>query len=227
MSEGIDGAQLDQHNTVVRATLERRSTRSFVPGEPLNPELLALILRCGLAAPSSKNARPWRFHVVTDTRKLVQLANTVEAAEGSDTYVPHDPRTGLPRPEYESTVPESAEVLRRCAAGIFVENRGVFSRGRRTLIGVSREALAASMVGYALEVLGVGAAVENMLLAAHSLSLGATFMGDVLIGEQSISESLGVVGDLMGVVALGYPAERLPSRPEQFDPLDPTTVVWH
>lgn len=218
---------MDQHNTVVRAALERRSTRSFTPGEPIDSDLLGLIVRCGLAAPSSKNARPWRFHVVSDTRTLVQVAKTVETAAGSDTYVPHDPQTGLPRPEYESTVAESAEVLRTCAAGIFVENRGVFSRGRRTLIGVSREALAASMVGYGLEVLGVGAAVENMLLAAHSLGLGATFMGDVLIGEQSISEALGIVGDLMGVVALGYPAERLPSRPEQFDPLDPTAVIWH
>ena len=218
---------MDQYNTVIRATLERRSTRSFLSGEPLAPDLLALIVRCGLAAPSSKNARPWRFHVVTEPRTLRQVSATVEAAEGSDQYVPHDPKTGLPRPEYQSTVQESAEVLRTCVAGIFVENRGVFSRGRRTLIDVSREALAASMVGYGLELLGVGAAIENMLLAANSLGVGATFMGDVLIAEQPISESLGFVGDLMGVVALGYPAEWPASRSDQFDPFDPTTVVWH
>lgn len=227
MATRIDRSAMDRNNLVVRAVLERRSTRSFVQSETLDPDLLALIVRCGLAAPSSKNARPWRFHVVTDPQTLRQLAATVEAAVGSDEYVPHDPRTGRPRPEYHSTVAESAEVLRTCAAGIFVENRGVFSRGRRTLIEVSREALAASMVGYGLEVLGVGAAIENMLLAAQSLGLGATFMGDVLIGEQRISESLLVVGDLMGVVVLGYPAEQPPTRPEQSDPFDPAGVVWH
>ncbi len=218
---------MDRNNIVVRAVLERRSTRSFVQGETLDRDLLALVVRCGLAAPSSKDARPWRFHVVTDPKTLRQLAATVEAAAGSDEYVPHDPKTGRPHPEYHSTVSESAEVLRTCAAGIFVENRGVFSRGRRTLIEVSRETLAASMVGYGLEVLGVGAAIENILLAADSLGLGATFMGDVVISEQSISTSLELVGDLMGVVALGHPAERPPARRHEFDPYDPARVVWH
>lgn len=82
-----------------------------------------------MAAPSSKNSMPWRLHVVSDRELLSRLADAVTTHRGRATYVPHDPLTGLPRPEYTSTVVDSGQVLRQVPLAIFIENLGPFSRG--------------------------------------------------------------------------------------------------
>ncbi len=212
---------------VIAAMLARRSIREGFDSRPIPGSFLREIVRCGLAAPSSKNAQPWRLHVVTDRATLAALADAVESAEGADEYVPHDPATGLPRPAYVSTVRESAQVLREIAAAIFIENRGLFSNGRSSLADASRRALAESLVGFGLEMIGIGAAVENMWLAAEALGVRVAFMGDVVIAEDDIRRRLGIVGDLAGVLALGFSDVPLPARRQRLDERDAEHVVWH
>ena len=213
-------------NDIVKLILARRSHREFDPTKPVDVERLREIVRCGCTAPSSKNAQPWRFHVVSDATVLKRLADMVEHAEGADSYVPSDPATGLPR-DWESTVAESAQVLRMAPTCIFVENRAAFSGGRATLAKTARTLLADVLVGYTLEVLGVGAAVQNMVVAANALGLQCVYMGDVLIAEPAIRTELGMEGDLAGVLALGYSTEELPPRGHLIDPSDPRRAVWH
>lgn len=212
---------------VIAAMLARRSIREGFDGQPIPEPVLREIVRCGLAAPSSKNAQPWRMHVVTDRATLAALAGAVDRAEGVDEYVPHDPATGRPRPAYVSTVRESAQVLREVAAAIFIENRGLFSNGRAGLIAAARPALAGSLVGFGLEMIGIGAAVENMWLAAEASGVRVAFMGDVVIAEKEIGAALGITGDLAGVLALGFSDVPLPPRRQRLDERDAEHVVWH
>lgn len=213
-------------NETIRSILTRRSTREGLSGDPVDRGILELIVRAGLAAPSSKNAQPWRFHVVEDRDLLDWVADRVVSADGIESYVPHDPLTGLPYPDWGSTVEESADVLRVASAAVFVLNSGRFSRGRDVLGSVPRPALRSAIVGYGLEMMGVGSAIQNMLIAAHSLQLGCAFMGDVVIAEEAIRERFHLEGDLVGVVVLGPISDdssRLPPRT-----VDETGfVTWH
>src|SRR5689334_18937504 len=79
---------------ILDALRRRRSIRYGFDDRPIARGELAEVITCGLAAPSSKNAQPWRFHVVTDRATLRALADAVASAPTIDTYVPHDPRTG-------------------------------------------------------------------------------------------------------------------------------------
>lgn len=212
---------------VIDAMLARRSVREGFDGRPVPAAVIHQIIRCGLAAPSSKNAQPWRMHVVMDRSLLESLAQAVQQAPGAGEYVPHDPETGRPRPAYVSTVRESAQVLRDVSAAIFIENRGLFSAGRGTLATVSRPALAASLVGYGLEMIGIGACVENMWLAAEALGVQVAFMGDVAVADDDIRRYLNIAGDLVGVLALGYSTESIPGRRQSLDESDPDHVIWH
>ena len=56
--------------------------------------------------------------------------------------------------------------------------------------------------------MAVGACIQNMLLAAHSLGLGACWQGEVLNKEKDVKNILGVPEslELMAVVTMGYPA---------------------
>lgn len=213
-------------DTVTDVIIGRRSIRERFSDRPVEPDVLARIVRCGLAAPSSKDARPWRLHVVSDRLVLAELARAVATSPAAGGYVPEDPRTGLPRADYHSTVAESAEVLRQVPAAVFIENRGVFSDGRATVAAADQAHLAGALVGYSLEIVGIGAAIQNMWLAASSAGVGAAFMGDVLVAEQEIRCALGIAGDLVGVLALGYSDEAPRPRPEP-DVEDPSSVVWH
>lgn len=54
----------------------------------------------------------------------------------------------------------------------------------------------------------VGACLQNMLLEAHTLGLGAVWLGEIIKSDREIREVLGL-GDgleLMAVLAIGYPA---------------------
>lgn len=212
---------------ILDAIVNRHSTRDDFTDEPVESIVLEQIVRCGLAAPSSKNARPWRLHVVSDRRILSSLADVIDTAEGIDTYVPHDPRTGKPHPQWVSTVRESAEILRQVTAGIFVENCGTFSNGRQTLAAASHESLVGSLVGYTFELVGIGAAIENMWIGAQSLGVSAAFMGDVVIAEDGIRDRLAIEGDLVGVLALGYSDAIAPALRRSTDTLQGQRVVWH
>lgn len=53
----------------------------------------------------------------------------------------------------------------------------------------------------------MGACIQNMLLAAHALGLGAVWLGEILKNGEGVRTLLGLSADLdlMAVVALGHP----------------------
>ena len=55
----------------------------------------------------------------------------------------------------------------------------------------------------------VGACIQNMLLEAHSLGLGAVWLGEIIKSDEQIRQLLGLGGELelMAVIALGYATE--------------------
>ena len=64
----------------------------------------------------------------------------------------------------------------------------------------------------------MGACIQNLLLAAHALGLGAVWLGEILKNAESVRTLLGAPEqmELMAVVALGHPAER-PLGPKRRD----------
>ncbi len=55
-----------------------------------------------------------------------------------------------------------------------------------------------------------GACIQNMLLMAHSLGLGAVWLGQILKNKDKVNALLGVenVFDLMAVLAIGHPQHK-------------------
>ena len=55
-----------------------------------------------------------------------------------------------------------------------------------------------------------GAAIQNMLLTAESLGLGAVWLGQILKNKHEVNAELGISAryDLMAVIAIGHPAHR-------------------
>ena len=60
------------------------------------------------------------------------------------------------------------------------------------------------------DLLAMGASCQNMLLAAHSLGLGAVWLGQILANKDEVSKLLNAPEnlELVAVLALGYPVEK-------------------
>ncbi len=199
----------------------RRSIREGFINRPIPPNILNEIIQSGLAAPSSKNAQPWRLHVVNNRETLNTIADVVQSAKSGERYTPINPTTGNPR-QWSSTTVESAQVLREVSVGLFVENEGAFSGGRQAVINADATHRNSAVTGYGFEMIGLGAAIQNMWLSAHAQGIEGVFMGDVAVVEPYIRKSLRFRGDLVGVLALGYTVQ--PPHPKS---LKENAVIYH
>ncbi len=59
------------------------------------------------------------------------------------------------------------------------------------------------------DLMGIGAAIQNMLLEAHNSGLGTCWLGEILSRKKEVSDYLNLDDtlELMAVVAVGYPDE--------------------
>jgi nitroreductase len=186
----------------ITAILERRSIRRGFDGGAVDDHALATILECGCAAPSSKDEQPWVIHAVRDKALLASISDAMIDDPRAMQYVPLDSSSGQPHERFDSSVRESAQVLRSVGLALFIEDDCSFSGGRGRLHRCGRQ-LPEALLGYAFEIVGVAAAVQNMWLAAHALGLAGVFIGDVVIAEPLVKSRLALQGDLIGVLALG------------------------
>lgn len=186
----------------IQAIEERRSIRRFRQ-ESVSDAMLRQVLEAARIAPSSKNDQPWEFHVwgpESRSRVLGAMDSVVrEGVSGTET----DPgrRKMLAGVAHTLRVMKQAPVL----IGI-VRPGGTYPRAE--IGGIDR-------VMELLEAMSVGAAVENMLLEAQALGLGTLWIGHTFLTYDAVCEALGISGQLLGVVALGYPDENPAPRPRK------------
>ena len=66
------------------------------------------------------------------------------------------------------------------------------------------------MYDHIKDVLSIGACIQNMLLAIHSMGLGAVWLGEILKKKEGVNSVLGAPDtfELMAVLALGHPVRK-------------------
>ncbi len=66
------------------------------------------------------------------------------------------------------------------------------------------------MYHYVKDIQSIGACIQNMLLAIHSLGLGGVWLGEILKNKEMVNKVLGAPEsyELMAVVALGHPVKK-------------------
>ena len=67
-----------------------------------------------------------------------------------------------------------------------------------------------SMYDYTKDTQSIGACIQNILLAIHSVGLGAVWLGEILKSKEQVNELLGAPEsyELMAVIAIGKPIEK-------------------
>lgn len=187
---------------VMQAIADRRSIRRF-EDRPVSRELIEKVLDAGIKAPSGKNKQPWRFYVLQGTKKdelidIMERGLAQAKAEGRNT----------------GSAENSARIMRQAPVLIMVVESDwtLAEQGGR--------------MGRALnlvDIQSIGAAIQNMLLAAIDLGLGSLWICDVLHAADEMAAFLGLKGGVVAAVSLGYPAESPAARSRK--PMD-EVVTW-
>ena len=182
----------------------RRSVRRFRP-EPLAKEEILALLEAAVTAPSASNKQPWRFLVVQDRARIADMAAAVR--EATARIAAHIPEASQPSfrayGDYFTRFEHAPCVIVPIYRGLAV----LSNLTDADLDDLDRKAIARMEDQSGL--IGTSLALENLLLMAHAMGLGASGMTGPLVAEPRLRAILDVP-DGWGIVALvpvGRPAE--------------------
>jgi nitroreductase len=181
----------DEVNPVLAALRERRSAAKLKP-DPVAEGLIEQVIEAATWAPNHRLTEPWRFVVVIgESRKAL---GDVMARSMRDRLPQPESETAKAQLEKERNKPLRAPVVIAVAALPATDPRVVESE----------------------EVAAVAAAVQNMLLAAEALGLGAMWRTGDSAFDPKVKAFLGLPPEarVVAFVYLGY-AEPIPRRPRQ------------
>jgi len=174
--------------------LSRRSVRKYAPGQIADGEL-AILLTCGLYAPSGGGRQMPRFIVIQDEARMQKLNRVIQ-------------RLLLERQGEAETMPMLQKGIRRAQTPGYR-----FAHGAPTLIS------AVAPRGYENAMADCACALENMLLAAESLGLGACWSNQPhwLTKEPEVRYIFEEIGlnseeDIFGSIGVGRAAENEEKR---------------
>jgi nitroreductase len=179
----------------LEAIAGRRSIRKY-QDKPLPDEVVRQILEAATLAPSGKNGQPWRFYVVREDKRD-EMVRVMREGMG------HAQEAGVPLGSAEWT----ARIMERAPVTVFVYNDDA-----------EVDAFAAdvyAMVGSLPAVQSIGAAIQNMLLAAQELGVGSLWICDVFYAYRELTAWLGETHQMIAAVSLGYPDEAPGPRPRK------------
>jgi coenzyme F420-0:L-glutamate ligase / coenzyme F420-1:gamma-L-glutamate ligase len=169
------------------AILTRRSIRRYLD-QPVPPELIDQLLEAATRAPSSHNSQPWRFAVITTLSVKAQLAEQMGERLRANRLRAADRVEEIDRDVARSRA-------RITSAPVVIIACAVFNGDD------PHERLMA--------IQSVAASIQNLLLAAHDIGLGACWMAAPLFCPDVIHKVLQLPEDweAQALITTGYPAD--------------------
>jgi len=166
---------------------KRRSVRHFIDREVPN-EIVFMLLEAARWAPTGGNLQPWEFILVRNRANRERLVDA--------TFLGYMTKTGKP----QKWIMEAPVIIAVCA-----NPKAVIAR------------YGSGGLGQTNVLLDVAAAIENLLLAAVDLGLGACWISG--FDHEKVAEALMIPQDvsIVALIPLGY-TDRIQSPPPKFDP---------
>lgn len=191
------------------AITTRRSIRKYQDRDVPTELILQAI---GLAgwAPNGGNFQPWKFFVVKNRALITRIADTVQAKQDVVMEWPEAAEfmTDVQRHSHNASFFRHAPAIIAIGMGAYqtASDRILIRRG-------DSDPVAAEMIRNRAEIASrtqtVSGATATLLLALHSLGLGACWMAGPMLARRELEQMLEVPGgiELFALVPVGYPDE--------------------
>ncbi len=175
---------------------ERRSIRKY-SSRKVSIDALRQVLEAAGCAPSAHNAQPWRFIVVIAASLKRELSKAM-----ADVWIACMIKNGVASEVRENQ--REASVKRFTRAPVLI----VACLTMKDMLRYADESRQKSERDLAVQ--SLGAAIQNMLLAAHANGLSACWFCAPLFCKETVRRVLKVPDDVepQALITLGYPAEK-------------------
>jgi coenzyme F420-0:L-glutamate ligase / coenzyme F420-1:gamma-L-glutamate ligase len=189
----------------------RRSIRTYQE-RPVPPDLLERVLSAAAQAPSPHHSVPWRLAVLTGLAAKTALAEAMGATWRADLQA-----DGLGDAEIAV---ELAKSHRRLTASPVVLVGSVYPEILDEYPDAARQEAETLMAAHSL-----GAALQNVMLAAHANGLASCWMCAPVFCSNVVRDAMGLPSELIphAIVTIGYPAR--PPRARERPSLDQIVVL--
>ncbi len=176
----------------------RRSVRRFRP-DPLSEDEIATLAEAAVWAPSAGNRQAYRLLAITSRERISAMAEAVGAEVAR--------LRGLVRPDSAARVGAYLQNFLHFSAAPLVV--APIHRTGIDLLGAARGDPGSSARSDADALASVAAAIQNLLLCAHAMGLGACWMTGPLAAAPALASILEVPRGwaLSALVPVGRPAE--------------------
>ncbi len=173
----------------------RRSIRRYLD-RPVPPALIDQLLEAATWSPSAHNRQPWRFAVIQTTAVKAQLADRLGERLKADRLRDGDPLDVIERDVQRSRdrISTAPSVIVVCLSLLAMDQ---YPDERRSALEKT------------MAVQSVAASVQNLLLTAHDLGLGACWLCAPLFAPDVVRDVLSLPQDweAQALITLGYPAD--------------------
>lgn len=184
---------------------ERRSIRKFQQ-KNVPTELLNKVLDAGRVAPSAKNRQPWNYIVFENEPKKQLLKAMEEGLQREEKGI-----TDLPKSQHAiADAKNTLKIMREAPIIIMVVN----TNAQSPFLPIDND----ERITEICDSLSIGASVENMLLAAQQLGLGALWIANTCFAYRELTAYINTNKQLACAIAIGYSNENPNPRPRM--PLD-------
>jgi F420 biosynthesis protein FbiB-like protein len=187
---------------IVNLMKNRRSIRKY-SARKVSRKILNEILEAARWAPSAHNSQPWRFTILNKTEEKKVLAESMAKAWIVDLV--------------KNQIPlENAKKLAQCSIERFTRAPTLIIASV-TKTGIPKHTdESENRVEGDLAIQSLGAAIQNVLLAAHSLSLGACWFCAPAFCKTEVRKALHLPVEFepQALITLGYAAEK-PEAPQR------------
>jgi coenzyme F420-0:L-glutamate ligase/coenzyme F420-1:gamma-L-glutamate ligase len=187
---------MNSQENILETIRARRSIRRYLE-KPVPREWIEKILDAARWAPSAHNRQPWRFAVIERAETKHALASAMGEKLRADLQ-----RDGAAQEVIEKEAARSYQRITRAPIVIVVcvsmRDMDVYHDTRR------------KKAEYLMATQSVAMAVQNLLLAAHALGLGACWMCAPLFVPDTVREVLQLDADWepQALITVGYAGEQ-------------------
>jgi F420 biosynthesis protein FbiB-like protein len=192
--------------TILNLFKSRRSIHEYSP-KKIPEDVLLRVFEAARWAPSAHNAQPWRFIVIRDPAVKRKLARAM-----ADRWDEDLTKNGVTRENREILTKNSIKQFTGApvvvVACLTMENMDEYPDKRR------------QKIEHVMAIQSVAAAIENMLLAAHSEGIGSCWFCAPLFCQGTVRKVLGIPRDVwpQALITMGYPAkEPIPPPRKPFE----------
>lgn len=184
--------------------LSRRSVRKFKKIKP-DRKVIQDLIEIGISAPSASNHQPWKFFIIEDQGLLQKMV--VKVQQKLELFS-------------KKIDPQFFDKFLAYGENYFVrfgEAPYVIIPAFKKMPGLSEmsnglnddETKIVENIEYISSVVSTSLAIQNILLYANQIGLGASCMTGPLLAEKEIKELAGIPSRwyIAGLIAVGYPDE--------------------